>query len=801
MDSNGTRFILLKGARDFRTAQLDCGWSAVAEAFTLTRQDQPRLPRLDPARTLELWAAATPYVLDDHNQIGRLSADRRTFEYSLKWPGENWQPVRATIEGGIGKSAEAVTLDPVDAPAETAFTDLHLGGSGLVALPFSNDAHDETSKHGLLLTHLRRRWQSSCELPFKALRAWVDGEDRTWVVGENKIGLCRGTPLPQPYTPRADRFEPVNVNPDPLRLMWQTDLPEHGGVMALAADEEQLVILAKHKSDPATQVLLVRPLNSDPTAAFTVYSVPATVPLCSDITCLGKNQLLLLPPFAEGAGRGEERDCALLLFTASRSGAPLAQLLPERWPRFSEAGAGQGVRFVRHRDNTPRTLTETGVEPLYRLAQARYPHQASAILTLPLDSGTPGTLWHRLYLEACIPPGCRIEVEAQAYEVDKNRPRSWDRQPQPGWLPISSELPFAQGNLAPVPEREGLFEVLLQRGNGVVRDLAGRYLRLRLTLSGDGRHTPAIYAIRAWYPRFSWQTHFLPGHFHQQAPLPATSPAEPEAANGADLRERLLACFEGLMTPIEERIAAAETLLYPDATPAPFLPWLAELNATRLPRHWPEPRQRLWLEKQGELQQQRGTYGGLVKALDIITDGGVRRGEVVPVELFRLRRTLATVLGISMDDANHPLTLGTGQSGNSIVGETLILSDENSREFLALFAPELAKGKFEKQVVEHLFDKYARRLTVVLHGPARRQRQVVAEALPGLVPAMVQWNIMESDHPFVLGLSPLLRIDTYLEREPKPERVRLNHTRLGRGHLIQNPVALAPEYARPVGTN
>jgi phage tail-like protein len=791
MDSNGTRFVLIKGPCEFRTARRDCGWNPVAGAFTLTRQDQPRLPRLDTTRALELWAAATPYVLDDHGQIGRLSADRRTFEWSLSWPGDNWQPVRAAIEGGIAKDAAAVTLDPVDAPAGATFTDLHLGGSGLVALPFSNG----TDTHGLLLTHLRRRWQASCSLPFAPVRAWVDGEDRVWVAGEDKLGLCRGAPLPQPYIPRDDRFEPVEINPDPLRLMWQQPLPEHGGLMALAADDDSLVLLVQNGVTAGGQQLLTRALNSANEAPITTYPVPADLPLATDITCLGQNQLLLLLPFEEGDQRDQRRDCALLLLTASRSGAPVAQLLPERWPRRSEAG----VRFVRHRDNTPRTLTEEGVTPLYRLAQARFPHQASAVLTLPFDSGAPGTIWHRLCIEACIPPGCRIEVEAQAFEVWRDRPRIWEKQPAPGWLPIPSELPFATDALTPAPEREGLFEVLLQRPNGAVRDLAGRYLRLRLTLSGDGRHTPAIYAMRAWYPRFSWQAHFLPGHFHQQQALPATTPTATEAANGADLRERLLACFEGLMTPIEERIAAAETLLYPDATPAPFLPWLAQMNATRLPAHWPEPRQRRWLAQQGQLQQQRGTFGGLVRALDIITDGGVRRGEVAPVELFRLRRTLATILGISLDDANHPLTLGTGQSGNSLVGESLILADDHAREFLALFAPELAKGKLERQTVERFFDKYARRLTVVLHGPARQQRQVVAEALPGLVPAVVQWNIMESDHPFVLGLSPLLRIDTYLEKEPPPGRVQLNRSRLGRGHLLQNPVALAPEHAGAVG--
>ena len=138
MDSNGTRFVLIKGAHDFRTHHCDCGWNPMAEAFMLARQDQPRLPNLDPGRVMQLWREATPHLQDDYGQIGRLSSDRRTLEWSLNWPGNNWQPVRAAKENGVGENAAAVTLDPVDAPAGAVFTDLHLGGSGLIALPFSN---------------------------------------------------------------------------------------------------------------------------------------------------------------------------------------------------------------------------------------------------------------------------------------------------------------------------------------------------------------------------------------------------------------------------------------------------------------------------------------------------------------------------------------------------------------------------------------------------------------------------------------------------------------------------------------
>jgi hypothetical protein len=112
-----------------------------------------------------------------------------------------------------------------------------------------------------------------------------------------------------------------------------------------------------------------------------------------------------------------------------------------------------------------------------------------------------------------------------------------------------------------------------------------------------------------------------------------------------------------------------------------------------------------------------------------------------------------------------------------------------------LFAPELAQSQRDRRVVTEFFDRYARRLTVVLHGEARALRRTVEAILTEQVPAVVQWGIRETDHPFVLGLSPLLQIDTYLERQPPFGRVVLDRTRLGRGDLLTNPVALSPEHA------
>lgn len=800
MDSNCTRFLLLNSAADFGERSADCGWDAALGAFALARRDSPRLPAMPAGQARTALAACLPLVLDSQGQYGRLSPDRRQFEFALKWPAADadWKPVRAELACDSAPDLEALALDPVDAPAGTAFSDLHLGGEGLAALPWAGAA-----RYGLTVVHLRKRWQALCELDFPPKRVWVDSENRIWLASDDAFALCRGGPLPQPYMPRPERFEPSQVNPDPLRPLWRQTLPENAGLVALTADADWLYLLvdlAPRPDGTIPQAILRRSLDEDADRPLETFPVDAALPYATDLATVeaesrSLGQILLLAPLDAAAQANSRRDCAVV---ALETGAahPIASLQPERWPMHSLAAP----RLVRALDGRIRYLADDRPRQLYPLAQARFAQHAEAVLSQRLDAGEPDTLWHRLTLEACIPPGCRLQVAVRVCDDwDRRAESGWDPQPEPLWLPQASELPFDAGRLAPIPVQQGLFEILLQRPNGRVRELRGRYLELRLTLSGDGRHSPAIHAIRVWFPRFSWQQAYLPGHFHQQERPPAQTPTKPEAANAADLRERLLAGLEGILTPIEERIAASECLLYPESMPIGTLPGLAASLGSRLPAHWPEARQREWLAHQGTLQRRRGSYAGLCLALDIATDGAVGRGQIVPVEDFRLRRTLATVLGIDMGDEGHPLTLGTGQSGNSLVGESLILSDENAREFLALFAPELmqkpAQSQRDRRAVTEFFDRYARRLTVVLHGEARALRRTVEAILPEQVPAVVQWAIRETDHPFVLGLSPLLQIDTYLERQPPFGRVVLNRTRLGRGDLLANPVALSPEHA------
>ena len=798
MDSNGTRFLLLNSAEDFGERAADCGWDAALGAFTLARRDTPRLPTLPAAAARAALQASGPLVLDGHGQYGRLSDDRRQFEFALKWPARpvDWQPVLAELAGDSAPDMAALALDPVDAPAATTFRDLHLGGEGLAALGWSG-----ALRHGLTVVHLRKRWQALCDIAFAPKRVWVDADNRVWVAGDADLALCRGGPLPQPYTPRPERFEPSQINPDPLRPLWRQVLPANAGLIGLTGDADWLYLLVELAPAADTgvrQAILRRRLDAHADLPLEVFAIDGPMPFATDIAVVPNDsrslgQVLLLAPLDATAQQESRRDCAVVALEQTAAGG-VARLQPERWPMRSLASP----RFVRTLDNLPRYLSADRPRRLYPLAQARFAQSAEAVLCRRLDAGEPDVLWHRLLLDACIPPGCRLRVAVRVCDDWACRADSgWDEQAEPLWLPHASELPFDAGRLASVPNQQGLFEILLQRPNGRVRELRGRYLELRLSLSGDGRASPAIHAIRAWYPRFSWQQAYLPAHFQQQERPPQITPEASEAANAADVRERLLAGLEGMLTPIEERIAAGEYLLYPEAMPAERLRGFATALGCKLPAHWPQSRQREWLAHQGVLQQRRGTYAGLCLALDIATDGAVGRGQIVPVEDFRLRRTLATVLGIDMSDERHPLTLGTGQSGNSIVGESLILTDEDAREFLALFAPELAERQNERHIVTQFFDRYARRLTVVLHGEARGLRRVVQGILAEQAPAVIQWTIRETEHPFVLGLSPLLQIDSYLERQPPFGRVALDRSRLGRGDLLTNPAALSPQHALP----
>lgn len=789
MDVNNTPYCLLRSADEFGHGSSRLRWHAGLGALVLA-QDQPlRLPATDPAAALLAWAASTPLGLDRFNQTGRLSADGSYVEFNS---GRGFLPL-----------ADA-ELAPVSAPVGR-FVDMSLGGDGRLALPCT----DNLGQHRLVLFHLARRWQTQCALDTPAAplsspprRAWVDADNNVWLISADQLLLCQGQPLPLPYQPSGARFEPLTLNPAELQLRWRQSWPAGWQALALCGDSAQLYVLG-HNNNGA-QAILCRPRTPHPDTAWEVYPCAADVPFVIDLAMAADSsypvpgRLAALAPVQAGDAGFSQRDATLLELQrdagAETGSGGRALLVRERYPMLALAvprfvsSAGDQLCY-----QAPEDPDYPGFSPrpreLHALRRPHYPLEATALLHRILDSGQPDSHWHRLYLDASIPPGCAIEIGARVYASPEQRGAAAILpQPAPLWNPLPSELGFASALAEPRPGCAGLFEILLQRPSGPVRRLCGRYLQLQVTLRGNGRQTPCLHAIRVYYPRFSYQEAWLPELFRQEHEV---DPAAAGPANGADTRERLLAAFESILTPLEGRIAASDQLLHPQATPAAHLPWLAGMLGGDLPGHWPEARQRRQVGQLTALQQDKGTLAGVNLALDIATDGGVQRGEVVLVENFRLRRTLATLLGISMDDSEHPLTLGTGMSGNSIVGDSLILAETDAREFLALLAPEQASAA-DAATVQRFFEQYAQQITVLLHGRAHGLRATIEALLPALLPAHLHWRVFATEHPFVPGLAPLLAVDTFIGATPAPLRVRLNTTRLGREGALNNPAAFSP---------
>lgn len=768
--SSQQKFFLFSEQDDFDEQSGRAEWRADEQVLMLTQNQQPRLSTSNWDEGHLAWEKVQPMIVDTFGTLGEIMTAKNALGF--KSSGQN-QLKQVHDEHG-----KPIHLE------QGNYTDIHYGGDSRVALGISDVDND---LYGLGIFHLRRRWYQTVSLEDAPIRVWTDSQDRSWVLTQHSIFQCSGQPLPHVYVTKTDQFEPENINQKPLRIIDKISLPtEITQPLAICEDGIHLYVLAELvTAEFKQQKIFIYALQGQ--TEWLALDLPENLSYVSDIHPLEHNRIALMLPRIEDDSQYKNRDCPVVVLSQRKDVMSL-EFEKQRYPMLSQ----QRARFASSDDRKLRYISNDGPLELHHLAQARFRQQAKFNLLKVLDSGMPDTQWHKIIIEACIPRSCQLRIFVYSTdELIAGEKKQFLEQHKPLWLPLSSELPFQTSKFDLKQGEQGLFEVLLQRPKGEVRELRGRYLQLRLELSGDGRSSPAIHAIRVYYPRLCWQENFLPQHFHQQKPVDKDNI---QAANGADLRQRIFASLESMLTPIEQRIAASECLFDPQIAPKQMLSSMAGvLGIGDMLEQWPEQRQRRLVSQAGLLQQRHGTYAGLVLALDIATDGAVAAGKIVPLENFRFRRTLSTILGVSFDDKQHPLTLGTGQSANSIVGDSLILTKKGAREFLTLLSADSYEGLSDKQLVDEFFHKYAHRITVLLHGDAKYWRFNVDKVLAKYTPAHLQWTVKVTDHPFVLGLAPLLQIDTYLEHKAKAKRVILNQTSLGREGLVRNESALAFE--------
>jgi hypothetical protein len=182
-----------------------------------------------------------------------------------------------------------------------------------------------------------------------------------------------------------------------------------------------------------------------------------------------------------------------------------------------------------------------------------------------------------------------------------------------------------------------------------------------------------------------------------------------------------------------------------------------------------------------------------------LTGGSVTKGDIVVVEGFRLRRTFATVLGADLADEQDPLTLGLVASGNSFVGDTLILGDTAREELLALYRPEIDEARGDPEAVAGFYARLAWRVMVLVRGlddatEFRRLKDLVEAE----VPAHVEPQVHHARNPLIVGAASLVGLDTYLAAPEPFQRVQLGETVVGAGDFVAGSGALDSRADGPV---
>jgi phage tail-like protein len=427
-----------------------------------------------------------------------------------------------------------------------------------------------------------------------------------------------------------------------------------------------------------------------------------------------------------------------------------------------------------------------------------------------IDSGASQTVWHRLYLEAILPPRCGVTVWLTASDQPSSIAAAgsqWyphvfgdvDMTPLPAetpsgvWLPFTSEVPFAAPRLSgtPIANQQGLFMVLVQRANTAVRNLRGRFLGIRVEMNGDCRSTPEIAALRVWAPRFSYIDNYLPELYREGKFSPAADQAGPSTRH--DFFARFTNIFEAQMTDLEDRIANSYLLTRPEAAPDSALDWLGGWVGLN-PTGYPPGRRRARLLAASNLHRQRGTVGGVTLALDVATNGMCTRGAVIVIEDFRLRHIFATILGADLSIQNNPLLPGYSGSSNSFVGDTLFLGDpKNQAEVLALFSANLPETTSEQQEIEQFYDALANRMTVFIHNQVEKvDINLITKIVEYEKPAHVAATIQIATQPFMIGLASLLGVNSYVAPEPPRDPIVLNQSRIGRYNMVIQSPSLDP---------
>ena len=772
MDSNGLNFWMLNQQQD---------WPLPPAANTLYYCAKSNRLQLLSMRLgsppVETFATASSIV-------ETVPMTRDAFGNYARWDAGTLQ----VWAGGSGVGEVSI----YSAPAGQAVTDLAMGYDGILYIAVGGT---------LVMVDRRGRWPNftltEAGFNFWRLAALPDGGVLALDRSKPQLGKVTGAPLQTgpTDTPEPGILRSCEQNPTPPTLAATYPLPSTETFVGFSSIDQQFGLLSWAVASASNTASYLRMFDFD-TGVGIAWKLDG-----------------ILWPYAL-AGLGNQRLAVLatglneaLIYNLAESGG---SLIPAG-DTYVLSGNDKGP-FAHSLDLPPYYADGTQLRPLLPLSLNSLAGFGSTDPTSPkiIDSGTSQAVWHRVFMEAVLPPRCSVVVWLTAAEQpsgitaptatwyphafgDADTSSLPSQTPRGVWLSIPSEVPFAQPMLGdePIPNRQGLFMVLAQRANTAVRNLRGRFLGIRVDLQGDRRSTPEIAALRVWSSRFSYVNNYLPELYRENKYSPEAD--QPGTSTRRDFFERFVDTFEAQLTRIEDRVANSYLLTRPETVPDEALDWLGGWVGLS-PKGYPPERRRARLLAASSLHRQRGTVAGVTQALDVATNGLCSRGAVIVIEDFRLRHIFATILGADLDITNDPMLPGRSGSSNSFVGDTLFLGDpKNQAEILALFSAQLPETAAEQSQVQKFYDSLANRMTVFVHNQVESvDVTLVQEIVQHEKPAHVAAAVRIATQPFMVGLAALVGVDSYLAPTPARDPVILNSSQIGRYNMVIQAPSLDP---------
>ena len=223
------------------------------------------------------------------------------------------------------------------------------------------------------------------------------------------------------------------------------------------------------------------------------------------------------------------------------------------------------------------------VEPT-RVAQGQ-------LLTEAIDSGRPQCSWHRVRVDADVPRGTGVSVAVATSDV-AIPPAQGDAAADPAWQDFDPGIPHP-GDWQEAPA--GSLDFLIDQP-------PGRYLFVRVRLTGHGASTPVVRRVRLDFPRATSFDH-LPAIYHRA----------PEAE---DFGERFVSLFDASIEELDSAIERHPALLDVDGVPDEVLPWLGAFLDLAAEPWWGADRHRRLLRAAPDLYRRRGTPRGLADAVE-----------------------------------------------------------------------------------------------------------------------------------------------------------------------------------------